>query len=312
MDKKVNISVIMSVYNAEKYVKESIESILNQTFRDFEFIIIDDASTDNSYNLIKSYRDNRIIIIQNKNNIGLTKSLNKGLKIAKGEYIARMDADDISLPHRLETQISYMKKYPSIALISCSYRQFGNKKNKNIIKKSEIQIKAELLFGSVLPHPGFMFKRSLYTQLHLKYNEKLQYAQDYDFQVKVSRRCRIACLAEPLIYYRISDRQISVEREKEQQICANEVRKRIFAYYGIKCNNEQIELIRKINLNLLDSLTIIEFIKLYILLRTIIKQISKTDYREKDAIIDITLFYIQKLKYAVIKNGKNKLYRQFT
>lgn len=301
MNENVKVSVIMSVYNSEEYIREAIESILNQTFKNFEFIIIDDASTDFSYEIIKSYKDNRIIAIHNSDNIGLTKNLNKGLKIARGKYIARMDADDISLPWRLEKQVNYMEKHNDIALISCSFFLFGNETGKRIIKLSESQIKAYLLFNSVLPHPGFMFRRSLNVKYNIQYNEKLRYAQDYDFQVKVSRKFKIACLAEPLIQYRISKKQISVERAKEQQMCANNVRKRIFAYYGIKFNDEQIELIRKINLNEQKELNNIQLLKLYILLKIIIKKIKKTEYLEKNIIISITLFYIRKVKITIIE-----------
>ncbi|MDD4353774.1 MAG: glycosyltransferase family A protein, partial [Candidatus Nanoarchaeia archaeon] len=117
--KNHRISVIMSAYNTERYIAEAIESILNQTFKDFEFIIIDDGSTDDSLKIIKRYvkKDRRIKLIHNKKNIGLTKSLNKGLKIAKGQYIARMDADDISLPQRFQIQYDFLEKNKDIFLI---------------------------------------------------------------------------------------------------------------------------------------------------------------------------------------------------
>jgi len=111
------ISVIMSVYNGEKYLREAIESILNQTFRDFEFIIINDGSTDKTSEILSSYNDPRIVIINNKRNIGLTKSLNKGLKMVKGEYIARQDADDVSLPERLERMVNFLDMNRDVGLL---------------------------------------------------------------------------------------------------------------------------------------------------------------------------------------------------
>ena len=117
--KNPKVSVIMSVYNSDKFLSESIESILNQTFRDFEFIIINDCSTDKSLDIIKKYskNDNRIVLIENENNIGLTKSLNKGVKIAKGNYIARIDADDTALNNRFEVQYNFLEKNKNIFLV---------------------------------------------------------------------------------------------------------------------------------------------------------------------------------------------------
>ena len=114
----IKITVLMSVYNTkEDYLREAIESILNQTLREFEFIIINDASNEQTINILDQYNDDRIIRIDNEVNHGLTASLNKGLSVAKGEYIARMDADDISYPNRLELQYQYMQKHPNVAIL---------------------------------------------------------------------------------------------------------------------------------------------------------------------------------------------------
>ncbi len=117
---KPEISVIMSVYNEEKFLRESIESILSQTFKDFELIIINDCSIDNSLKIIKSYNDKRIKIINNKKNIGVFNSRNKALKIAKGDYIAILDGDDVSLPKRFEIQFNYLENNPHIFLLGSS------------------------------------------------------------------------------------------------------------------------------------------------------------------------------------------------
>ncbi|HKQ33129.1 MAG TPA: glycosyltransferase family A protein, partial [Thermodesulfobacteriota bacterium] len=115
------VTVLMTVYNGEKFLNEAIDGILNQTFRDFEFLIINDGSTDGSREIIKSYKDPRINLVDNESNIGLTASLNRGLSLAGGEYIARQDADDISLPERLEKQISILERNPDIALLGSWY-----------------------------------------------------------------------------------------------------------------------------------------------------------------------------------------------
>ena len=113
------VSVLMSVYNGERYLSESVESILDQTYSDFEFIIVDDASEDGTWQMLTTYvgRDSRIVLIRNKENIGLTRSLNKGLALARGKYIARQDADDVSVPERLAKQVAFLERHPSVVLL---------------------------------------------------------------------------------------------------------------------------------------------------------------------------------------------------
>jgi glycosyltransferase involved in cell wall biosynthesis len=114
------VTVLMSVYNGEEHLREAIDSILNQTYKNFEFLIIDDGSTDGSVNIIRSYLDPRIRLIKNKKNIGITRSLNKGLKLARGEYIARMDDDDIAFPERLEKQVRFLNEHVNVGLVGGS------------------------------------------------------------------------------------------------------------------------------------------------------------------------------------------------
>ncbi len=122
------VTVLMPVYNAEKYLKTAIESILKQTFSDFELLIINDGSTDGSEEIIRSFNDKRIRLFNNEQNLGIIKTLNKGLNLAKGEYIIRMDADDISLPDRLELQVKYMEENPGIGISGTQARIFGDTK----------------------------------------------------------------------------------------------------------------------------------------------------------------------------------------
>ena len=125
--KKLKISVVMAVFNGGMYLRDSIQSILDQSLTNFEFIIIDDKSVDDSAKIITSFSDPRIRHIRNQTNLGLAASLNKGIKLAKGEYIARMDADDISLPNRLEIQANYLDFHPDISVVG-SYVQTFNEK----------------------------------------------------------------------------------------------------------------------------------------------------------------------------------------
>ena len=135
-----HVSVVMAVYNAQKYVSDAIESILCQTYNDFEFIIIEDGSSDESLKIIQSYSDPRIKVIRNKENLKLIKSLNLGLQKACGRYIVRMDADDVSRPDRIEKQVNYMESHPDCVLCGTSYRTFGDGvAARNVVYPSESQ-----------------------------------------------------------------------------------------------------------------------------------------------------------------------------
>ena len=191
-------SVIMSVYNGEKYLREAIECILNQTFTDFEFIIVNDGSTDNSLEIILSYSDERIKIINNEKNIGLTKSLNKALKQARGEYIARQDADDISLPNRFEEQIMYLEKHPEVVLLGTNAYRIDE--NGKIIEKKVALAKPSLkdLFKeNQFNHGSVMFKKEVIDKIGV-YNELFTYSQDYELWLRIAKRCKVRNLTQRL------------------------------------------------------------------------------------------------------------------
>lgn len=290
------VSVIMSVYNDEHCVRSAINSIINQTFEDFEFIIVDDGSTDSTIEIIRQYTDERIRVISNERNIGLTNSLNKALKNAKGKYIARMDSDDISLPERFEQQVKFLDEHEDTYLISCSYREFGSRFGCNRITAGEDEIRAQYLFGSVLPHPGFMFRKKVFDKYHICYNPKMKYAQDYDFQVRVSRRFHIACLSQILLYYRVSQNQISQKKALEQKAYADKVRYAVFKNHGIPCNKEQIKLLSKVYYGsyVLTGVEYISFLKFFL-------SVYIAEYKNKSAesqyIIAKMLNYIRQLKW---------------
>lgn len=179
MKDKFFISVVMSVYNSEEHLSESIESILKQTFSNFEFIIINDGSTDNSSNIIKKYQniDKRIITIDQKN-MGLTKSLNKGIQIAKGDYIARMDADDISIPERFSNFIKYCKLYEKVNIYSTpSYLLNSNKIIPSYIRRNGFNIKM-LNYTNSLIHGTLIIDTQLLKKF--RYDEDYRYAQEFN------------------------------------------------------------------------------------------------------------------------------------
>lgn len=216
--KNPKISVIMAAYNSEKFLNESIQSILNQTFGEFEFLIINDCSTDNSLHIIDEHakQDSRIILIDNKANLGLTKSLNLGLKEAKGKYIARIDADDISLPDRLRIQYEFLEQNRDVFLVgSDAYSIDENGSIRTKMKPlTEVEdIKKELSVQNCLYHPTIMFRNEGFM-----YREKFVYTQDYDFYlILLSNNKKISNIFEPLIKYRINPNAITWSKKSKQK-----------------------------------------------------------------------------------------------
>jgi len=199
------VSVLMSVYNGEKYLCEAIDSILNQNFKDFEFLIIDDCSTDGSADIIRSYTDPRIRLIQNEKNIGLTRSLNKGLKLANAQYIARMDADDISLPNRFEKQVRFLQENPAHVAVGCWILwvdRDGDPIRQEYQVPSHEEIERIFLRGrGGLPHPASMFRKESALSVG-GYRLEYEYAEDVDFFLRLGEQGRFANLQEVLLKYR--------------------------------------------------------------------------------------------------------------
>jgi|GEM_PF-681196 len=204
------ISVLMAVYNGEKYLKEAIESILVQTFVDFEFIIIDDASTDRSGVIIRSYNDPRIRLIKNEKNLGLTISLNKGLLEAQGKYVARMDADDISKPFRLERQYEFMENNPSVVLVGSWAETIDKNGVVSGLRKVPVDpemIKFELVWKNCFFHSSVCFRKKEIISMGC-YDENYRYVQDYDLFSRLTNTYLLANIPQALIQWRAHDRSV--------------------------------------------------------------------------------------------------------
>ena len=206
MNREPKISVIMSVFNGSKFLSDAIQSILNQTFKEFEFIIVDDGSTDNSLNIIRSFEsaDSRIKVIS-KLNEGLAKSLNAAISVSKGKFIARMDADDISYENRLEKQYEYMQKNESIDLCGCSMDiidELGNVTSEKIQISNIDDIQKKRYFQSPILHITFFGKKSFFVK-HNGYREQFKYAQDYDLVLRgINTGAKICNIKDKLVQYR--------------------------------------------------------------------------------------------------------------
>jgi len=197
------VSVLMPVYNAERFLREAVDSILAQTFRDFEFLIIDDGSTDGSGEILRSYADPRLRLIPNGRNLGLTATLNRGLDLAWGAYVARMDADDVSLPERLARQVAFLDARPDVGIVGVWARAFGETHFKIPHPADPERIRAKLLFDSALVHPSVLMRRSLLDAHGLKYRDFYR-MEDYDLWQRAARVFPLANLPEYLLRYRVT------------------------------------------------------------------------------------------------------------
>jgi glycosyltransferase involved in cell wall biosynthesis len=218
----VPITILMPVYNAEKYLHESINSILEQTFQEFQFLIINDGSTDNSEEIILSYSDKRINYLKNERNLGIVATMNKGLAIIDSEYIVRMDADDIAMPERLQVQKEFMDRHKEIGVSSCDYLIFGEKKEKVTLLKTDEEIKAYMLFNSPLVHPGVIMRSSLIKENNLQYRADFPHMEDCDLWYRLKNITQFANTTKVLLKYRVSGQNVTIvhrhtanERKKE-------------------------------------------------------------------------------------------------
>lgn len=228
------VSVLMSVYNGEKYLREAIESILHQTYGNIEFLIINDASTDNTAQIIQSYPDKRIRFFSNAENLRLTASLNKGIDLALGKYIARMDADDISLPERIAKQVAYMEQHPEVGLCGTFVMNIGT--NDDYVppyKTTHDEIKFKLFFETHFPHPAAMLRKSVLDTHHLKYDTVNKVAQDYELWNKMIDFCEVSILPEPLVKKRTHPEMTSLKKNEEQLQVVKNIHRELMKKLGV-------------------------------------------------------------------------------
>lgn len=235
------ISVLMTAYNAEKYIAQAIESILNQTYTDYEFIIINDGSTDDTPNIIRHYADSdsRIIFIDNKQNQGLIAVLNQGLDMARGEFIARMDADDISLPKRFEKQVAYLDANPDVGVLGTLIHGFGT------MDAAGIQIPVVTVFDMLkqnyIAHPSVMMRKGVLDKYNLRYSPDYKHCEDMELWSRMIFLTKFHNLMEVLLMYRISGNNISTQNWDLQQATTakirNNLRRRLAASGQLKLDD---------------------------------------------------------------------------
>ncbi len=214
------VSVVMGVWNGEAHVEESCQSILNQTFQDFQIIVIDDGSHDQTVQKVRQIRDERIILKTIQHG-GLTKALNHGLFLARGFYVARMDADDIALPERFEKQVQYLDQHPRVALLGTAYEiisEDGRRQTPRLpVLTTSFKIKRALPKFNPFCHGSMMIRREALERVGF-YDERFRLAQDYDLWFRIAREYEMGNLSEVLLLRR--EGKMTVQRERRQNLYA--------------------------------------------------------------------------------------------
>lgn len=236
------ISVLLPVYNCEKFIVETIESVLQQTYTDFELLIIDDCSTDTTIALIEQFNDSRIQLIKKEINTGYTDSLNYGVSIAKGQYIARMDGDDICLPTRFEKQVAFLDANPKVILCGTAIQIIGTD---TILKHplNHEEIKVKLCFGNSFYHPTVMGRIDVFQSN--PYNKAFEPAEDYDLWTRLAFQGKLANLEEVLLLYRVHENQVSVEKNKYQITVGYASQYRMFQFFRLDYDEKVYQIMHK-------------------------------------------------------------------
>jgi len=210
------IAVVLPVYNGEMYVREAIQSVLDQTFTNFELLAIDDGSTDRTPEVLSSFTDPRLRVIRFPANRGLVPALNTGIGESRSEFIARMDADDICMPQRFERQVRFLEAHPEVSICGTWMREFGACRALSRPPADSEHVRAGLFFGWIMSHPTIMMRRSFLERFGLTYNAVFPHAEDLDFLIRASEVTRLANIPEFLMQYRRHDRQVSVVCRQRQ------------------------------------------------------------------------------------------------
>ncbi|MGV3761920.1 glycosyltransferase family 2 protein [Parapedobacter sp.] len=245
---RVPISIVMPCFNVEKYVAEAIKSILNQTFNDFELIVVDDGSTDGTTNAILEICDDRIKLVRHEQNYGNYPARNTGILVASGKYIAMMDSDDIALPGRLLAQYDYLEKKKRIGAIGSHYNAIDHGGGYLYTCKGPstyMDFKIWLLQNNCMLQSSIMIRRHLIVKHGLLYNTRYIYSSDYDFVRRCACWFPIYNIPQTLVNYRVHKEQISNNKKKDQYIFGQQVREQQFAKMGVKKGSQGMQLINK-------------------------------------------------------------------
>ena len=209
------VSILMPVYKTAPFLKEAMDSMLAQTFKDFELIVLDDCSPDNTQEILDTYGDPRIVRYRGDRNVGLANILNIGLDMARGKYIARMDSDDISMPNRLQIQADYLDRHPNIDLVSAGMQLFGAREDVWVREKNPEKVKVNALFFSPVLHASSVWRKQSFEKHGLRFRQEMVPAEDYDLWTRaLLAGLKLANLPDILYKYRIRSEQATSQTDK--------------------------------------------------------------------------------------------------
>ncbi len=242
MAPRPKVTVLMSAYNAERYVAEAVDSVLAQTFSDLEFLIFEDASTDRTREILRGYSDPRIRLVENYANLGLTRNLQRGMLMARGEFVARMDADDVCMPQRLARQFDYLGTHPEIAVLGSAVTFFGEGRDPffGYQPLEHDEIKCALLYGFTMLHPTVMIRKAAFEANDLNYDTAFPVSQDHDLWVRAIRKVGFANLRDPLLDLRVHSGKIGATQDALQKEHSDEVRRRQLVELGVTATTQEI------------------------------------------------------------------------
>lgn len=239
------VTVFIPVYNSEQYISETIDSILNQTYKNLEVLIVDDGSTDRSIEIIQQYQDQRIRLIQNEKNMGIPYTRNVGLQEARGDYIAIMDADDIACSNRIERQVTYLENNKGIDAVGSFYYKFGEGAEKEITTPftAPEQLKMMLLFYNPIANPSVTIRKKTFQEHNLTYHLDFFVAQDYQMWSQLIKVGNITILPEFLLYYRFGHENISkksnLEKAEKRKQLIDRIHNDLIDFYQIPLTVEE-------------------------------------------------------------------------
>lgn len=209
------VSILMPVFNTAPYLREAMDSMLAQTFADFELIVLNDCSPDNAEEILDTYDDPRIVRYRGEKNVGLANVLNVGIGMARGTYIARMDSDDISLPNRLQVQVDYLEAHPGIDLVSVAMQLFGAKEEVWIREQDPEKVKVNALFQSPVLHAASVWRKDSFERHRLRFRQEMVPAEDYDLWTRaLAKGLKLVNLPEVLYRYRMHPTQATLQKDK--------------------------------------------------------------------------------------------------
>lgn len=214
------VSVLVGVYNEEKYIEASLQSLLDQTFGDFEVIVVDDCSTDSSVEIVQLFDDPRVRLLENEENIGLTKSLNRALDAAEGRYVARQDADDLSYPSRLEREVAYLESHEDVALVGTgAYLIDGDGEIRQERTVLETVSFDDLVAKNHIIHGSILARTDVFESVG-RYDDLFRYSQDLDMWLRIAEEHEIRNIPEPLYYFRIHDESVYFSSKENSMLYA--------------------------------------------------------------------------------------------